>query len=60
MDCGVRNSLILLACLASVAFGAPPGAPPATTAAASLRTADGKPDLEGYWSNGSVTPLESA
>lgn len=58
MDCRVRNSLILLACLASVAFGAPPGAPPATTAAASLRTADGKPDLEGSWSNGSVTPLE--
>jgi hypothetical protein len=32
---------------------------PATTAAApSVRTADGHPDLQGYWTNTTVTPLE--
>jgi len=36
-------------------------AKPATTssaAASSLRTSDGQPDLEGYWTNTTVTPLE--
>ena len=28
------------------------------TAGAALRTADGHPDLEGYWTNATVTPLE--
>jgi len=44
--------------LAGAVFAAPPGTPPAATAGASIRTPDGKPDLEGYWSNASVTPLE--
>ena len=43
MDRRVRNSLVLMACLASVVFGAPPGAPAAATAGASTRTPDGQP-----------------
>src|ERR1700761_1008043 len=33
-------------------------APAAATAGPSLRTADGQPDLQGYWTNTTVTPLE--
>jgi len=35
-----------------------PGAPATATAAPSMRTADGQPDLQGYWTNTTVTPLE--
>jgi hypothetical protein len=39
-------------------FVAPPGTPAVSSATGSVRTPDGQPDLGGYWSNASVTPLE--
>ncbi len=50
----LRNTLLVLVSFASLAFGAPPGA----TAGASKRTPDGQPDLQGYWTNATVMPLE--
>lgn len=50
-----RNCLLLLAGLSGAVVAAPPDA---ATASASVRTPDGKPDLEGYWTNTTVTPLE--
>ncbi len=47
----------LLAPAQSVALAAKP-ATTSSAAAPSLRTADGHPDLEGYWTNTTVTPLE--
>ncbi|HTC32674.1 MAG TPA: hypothetical protein VK724_04855 [Bryobacteraceae bacterium] len=41
----------------SLALAAKP-ATTSSTAATSVRTADGRPDLEGYWTNTTVTPLE--
>jgi hypothetical protein len=35
-----------------------PAAPAAATVGASLRTPDGQPDIQGYWTNSTVTPLE--
>jgi len=46
-----------LASAQSLALAAKP-ATTSSTAAPSLRTADGQPDLEGYWTNTTVTPLE--
>ena len=46
-----------LASAQSLALVAKP-ATTSSTAVASLRTADGQPDLEGYWTNTTVTPLE--
>ena len=65
----LQISLTVLACTcAGASFAAAqgltvaakpaPAPPPAATAGPSLRTADGQPDLQGYWSNASVTPLE--
>ncbi len=44
----------------SVALAAKPAkiAPAAATTEPSFRTADGRPDLQGYWTNNTVTPLE--
>ena len=42
----LRESLLLV-CIAMVA-----------SAQTSLRTADGQPDLQGIWSNATITPLE--
>ncbi len=41
----------------SLALAAKPATTSSTTAPA-LRTSDGQPDLEGYWTNTTVTPLE--
>ena len=44
-----------------VALAAKPAAktaPAAATTEPSFRTADGQPDLQGYWTNNTVTPLE--
>ena len=52
----MRNTLIgfALAVLGAASLGAQ--ARPGTTA--TLRTADGKPDLQGTWTNATITPLE--
>lgn len=45
----------------SIALAAKPAAstaPATATTGSSLRTADGHPDLQGYWTNNTVTPLE--
>jgi hypothetical protein len=61
------SALIVLSAGASLgvaqdlALAAKPAAKPApatATAATSLRTADGQPDLQGYWTNTTVIPLE--
>jgi hypothetical protein len=56
--CRLQSTLLVLASLAGAAFGAPPGTPPASTTGTSMRTPDGQPDLEGYWTNTTVVPLE--
>ncbi len=42
----------------SIAAKPAPGAPAAATIGAGSRTPDGAPDLQGYWTNSTVTPLE--
>lgn len=44
--------------LVAAAKPAPKPAPVASTAAPVMRTLDGVPDLQGYWTNATVTPLE--
>ncbi len=48
------SKFLAAAVLLSSAFGQAPSAKPWAPA----RTADGQPDLEGYWSNFSITPFE--
>jgi hypothetical protein len=56
---GVAVLLSPLAAQAPAGIARPPDADAATTAAWSLpRTADGHPDLQGNWTNATVTPLE--
>jgi hypothetical protein len=55
----VIGATLTAAVLALAAAGAQAPAPrPAARAAAIPRTADGKPDLQGNWSNATITPLE--
>jgi hypothetical protein len=70
----LQITLTVLACLCAGASGAaaqglpvaakaaakpaPKPAPATSTPSPALRTPDGQPDLQGYWSNATVTPLE--
>jgi hypothetical protein len=66
----VHRMHIVMTALAVLGAGAPglvaqglsvnakPAPAAAATAGPSLRTADGQPDLQGYWTNTTVTPLE--
>jgi len=54
----VRNTLTLSIALVGVTLAAPPPDPLSPTSTAPMRTPDGQPDLQGYWSNASLTPLE--
>jgi hypothetical protein len=54
----VGASLAAAQGLGVAAKPAPKPAPGATTAGPALRSADGQPDLQGYWTNTTVTPLE--
>jgi len=54
----MRNrSLILVCVIAAIVFVGMPVAGQGKTWTA-LRTTDGRPDLEGFWTNATVTPLE--
>jgi hypothetical protein len=51
-------SLATAQVLTAAAKPAPTPATTAATAGPALKTADGQPDLQGYWTNTTVTPLE--